>query len=85
MHRRWMMYLFIKKYFNIGIFQVAFCKENVDVFTFEPVTFFGAENMVNFISKCATLLPVPLLPRCLHGQQEVQGQRRPEVRPADTA
>ena len=74
-----------KKCFNIGVFYVAFCMENMDVFTFEPVTSFGAENMVNFTSKCAILFPVPLLPRCLHGQQEVQGQCRPEVRPADAA
>ena len=73
-----------KKYFNIGVFYVAFCMENMDVFTFEPVTSFGAENMVNFTSKCATLFPVPLLPRCLHGQQEVQGLCCPVVRPADT-
>ena len=74
-----------KKCFNIGVFYVAFCMENMDVFTFEPVTSFGAENMVNFTSKWAIWFPVLLLPRCLHGQQEVQGQRRPEVCPADTA
>ena len=74
-----------KKCFNIGVFYVAFCMENMDVFTFESVTSFGAENMVNFTSKCAILFPVPLLPRCLHGQQEVQGQCRPEVCPADAA
>ena len=41
------------KCFNIGVFYMAFCMENMDVFTFEPVTSFGAENMVNFTSKCA--------------------------------
>ena len=74
-----------KKCFNISVFYVAFCMENMDIFTFESVTSFGAENMVNFTSKCAILFPVPLLPRCLHGQQEVQGQCRAEVRPADTS
>ena len=43
----------IKKCFNIGVFYAAFCMENMDVFTFESVTYYGAENMVNFTSKCA--------------------------------
>ena len=43
----------IKKRFNIGVFYTAFCMENMDVLTFESVTSYGAENMVNFTSKCA--------------------------------
>ena len=30
-----------KKCFNIGVFYVAFCMENMDVFTFEPITSFA--------------------------------------------
>ena len=30
-----------KKCFNIGVFYMAFCMENMDVFTFEPVTSFA--------------------------------------------
>ena len=30
-----------KKCFNIGVFYVAFCMENMDVFTFKPVTSFA--------------------------------------------
>ena len=49
----------IKKCFNIGVFYVAFCLENMDIFTFESDILYCAEYLDNFTIKERCKVPAP--------------------------
>ena len=49
----------VKKCFNIGVYYVAFCVENMDIFPFESDILYCAEYLDNFTIKERCKVPAP--------------------------